>query len=250
MSGGSAPRPRSTTTTSSSRRRTCCRAPAPRPGCSTSSTAASITSWSTRRRTPARSSGRSSRRWPRSSSPARARATSCARCSPSATRSSRSTASRAPTRRGSARSAAPSGSGPRRRDSSGTSVPLDAVVPLDRADPRGGRRVFARAGRGAGAHLAGGERSSSTRLPQGPGGAGRALGGRGRAEARAGRCLRALERGGRRRAPVDAALPSASPRTIKGWLDSGERLPAERPPGAGRRHPDPGARAAIRSPRR
>ena len=40
------------------RPRRCSRSPAPPPGCSTSSTAASTTSWSTRRRTPARRSGR------------------------------------------------------------------------------------------------------------------------------------------------------------------------------------------------
>ena len=45
---------------------------------------------------------------------------SCARCSPSAMRSSRSIPSKARTRRGSAKSAAPSGNGPRRSVSFGT----------------------------------------------------------------------------------------------------------------------------------
>ena len=54
--------------------RTCCRAPAPRPGCCSRSTAASTTSSSTRRRTPTPSNGRSSSGWRRSSSPASAQA--------------------------------------------------------------------------------------------------------------------------------------------------------------------------------
>ena len=74
MSGASGRKPRSTMTTSSSRRRTCCRAPMRPPGCSTRSTAASITSWSTRRRTPTPRNGASSRLWRRSSLPARAQA--------------------------------------------------------------------------------------------------------------------------------------------------------------------------------
>ena len=96
MSGASGRKPCSTMTTSSSRRRTCCRAPMRPPGCCTRSTAASTTSWSTRRRTPTPRNGASSRLWRRSSLPARAQATSCARCSPSAMRSSRSTPSKAP----------------------------------------------------------------------------------------------------------------------------------------------------------
>ena len=51
----------------------CSSSPASRPGCSTSSTSRSTICWSTRARTPAPSSGRSSRRCARSSSPARAR---------------------------------------------------------------------------------------------------------------------------------------------------------------------------------
>ena len=60
------------------------------PGCSTSSTSRSIICWSTRARTRALRSGRSSRRSRPSSSSAAARARQAARCSWSATRSSRS----------------------------------------------------------------------------------------------------------------------------------------------------------------
>ena len=67
-----------------------------RPGCSTSSTAASTMSWSTRRRTPTRSNGRSCAASPRISPPATARAArACAPSSRWAIPSSRSSASRA-----------------------------------------------------------------------------------------------------------------------------------------------------------
>ena len=78
-------------------RRGCWRGRTPAPGCNTSSTRASTTSCSTRRRTPAPTSGRWCGGWPRSSSPASARATmSTARSLRSATKSSRSIPSRAP----------------------------------------------------------------------------------------------------------------------------------------------------------
>ena len=78
-----------------------------RPGCSTSSTAGSITSWSTRRRIPVPSNGRSWANWPKNFS----QGSACVktgrreRCSPSATKNNRSSASRAPIRASSVASA-------------------------------------------------------------------------------------------------------------------------------------------------
>ena len=121
MSGASGRRPRSTMTTSSSRRRTCCRAPTPPPGCCTRSTAASTTSWSTRRRTPTRRNGRIIERAGRGVLRRCRRKREAAHAVRRRRREAVDlSASRAPTRRGSARSAAPSSDGQRRSVSLGT----------------------------------------------------------------------------------------------------------------------------------
>ena len=123
-------------------------------GCASSSTSAPTISWSTKRRTPMPTNGRSSTRWPANISAGRARPTRAGGpCSWSATSSRRSSASRAPTRASSRRCAAivrgESGSAReaedearrRRADRARIPRPVDRrQLPLGAGDPRRRRR--------------------------------------------------------------------------------------------------------------
>ena len=221
-------------------RRSALRARAPPPGCCSRSTAASTTSSSTRRRTPTPSNGRSF--------PALAEeffagegATrqSRARCSPSATRSSRSTASKAPIRSASARSAETSA--PRRATRSRIGRTCRSPFPSARRSRARGRRYGLRQSSAADGRA---HRSDSAithqRLPQRRARPGRAVG-RGReTKPQPGR-LRALERASddrpRRRVCCASALPRIS-RLARGGGAAGIEVPSR----DARRHSDPGAR--------
>ena len=170
----------------------------------------------------------------------RARARSSARCSRSATRNSRSTRSRAPTRRGSPRWAAPSGESRKRFGLAWHEVPLNlsfrSTAPILASS---GSRVRQAACRRR-AHLAGGRDHRaprrSARARRGWSSCGRCRPRRSRAQSER---VRAVERGIGRR-PRGRCAVQAHRRGHQRLARQRRTASPQRPHGAGRRYPDPG----------